>query len=121
MVLADSSIWIDHFCKANDELKELLNSDRILTHPFILGELCIGNFRKRDVVLTMLKLLPKAIVASDEEVGVFIEKHQLYGLGVGYIEMHLLASAILTKTRLWTGDKKLKEIAINLGCAYGKH
>lgn len=121
MILADSSIWIDHFRKNNLVLESLLGSENIFTHPFIIGELSLGNFRNRKAVLQLLQCLPKVIIASDDEVFVFIEKYQLYGSGVGYIDAHLLASAFLSKTRLWTKDKKLKEVAIYLGCSYSGH
>ncbi len=121
MILVDTSIWIEHFRKGDDELKETLYAGQVLTHPFIIGELSLGSLSNRKTVLQMLKDLPKATVASDDEVAVFIEKHRLYGLGIGYIDSHLLASAFLTKVRLWTKDKKLKETAMKLGCAYAKH
>lgn len=108
--------------RKNDlELEALLYSEQISTHPFIIGEIALGNLRNRKPVLQMLNYLSKAIVASDDEMSVFIENHHLYGKGIGHIDAHLLASALLTKTYIWTKDKKLKEIAMNLGCAYVKH
>lgn len=121
MIIADTSIWVDHFRREDEELKGLLYSGQVLLHPFIIGELSLGHFRSRKTVLQMLNDLPKAIIASDDEVAVFIEKHRLYGLGIGYIDSHLLASAFLTKVRIWTKDKRFKEVAVKLGCAYSGH
>ncbi len=121
MILVDSSVWIDHFRKGSEELKELLHSNQVLLHDFVIGELALGNFRNRTAILQMLNNLPKAIPATADEIFLFIDKHRLYGLGIGYIDSHLLASAILTQARLWTNDKKLKTIAAKLGCSYDRN
>ncbi len=121
MILVDTSIWIEHFRKGSDELKEILGVGQVLIHPFIIGELSLGSFRNRKIVLQMLGDLPKSVIALDDEVASFIEKHRLYGLGIGYVDVHLLASAILTNVRIWTRDKKLKEVAVKLGCSYIRH
>lgn len=121
MILVDSSVWIDHFRKGSEELKELLYSNQVLLHDFVIGELALGNFRNRKTVLQMLNDLPKAISATADETLLFIDKHRLYGLGIGYIDSHLLASVVLTEARLWTNDKKLKAAALKLGCSYAKH
>jgi len=121
MILVDSSVWIDHFRKGNEELRELLYSNQVMLHDFVIGELALGNFRNRKIVLQMLSDLPKAICATTDEAFLFIDKHRLYGLGIGYIDSHLLASAMLTEARLWTNDKKLKEIAVKLGCSYERN
>ena len=117
MILADTSIWVDHLRRNDTRLKTLLTANRIITHPFVIGELALGHLRQRDVVLRALRDLPQAISASDEEAFDFIEQHALYGLGIGYVDVHLLASARLTSARLWTRDKRLNEVAIKLRLA----
>lgn len=121
MILVDTSIWIDHFRASNAELVELLGSAQVLTHPFIIGEISLGNLHKRNIILSLLSDLTKATTASDDEVFAFIESNKLYGLGIGYVDSHLLASAHLTTVGLWTRDKKLNETAKKLGCAYSNH
>lgn len=121
MIIADSSVWIDHFRSGDAELIELLTAGKVLTHSFVIGELALSNFRKRAVVLRLLFDLPKAIAASDNEALEFIENNKLYGFGIGYIDAHLLASAFLSSSRLWARDKKLNEAAKKLGCAYIGH
>lgn len=118
MILVDSSVWIGHLRKSDVRLQEVLNSKRVLTHPFIIGELALGHLRPRNTVLSLLQNLPSSIQADDMEVLDFINRHTLYGLGVGYIDAHLLASARLTATSLWTLDKRLHEAAGKLGLAY---
>ncbi len=121
MIIVDSSIWIDHFRSGDAELTDLLGREQVLIHPFVVGELALGNFRKRTIVLELLFDLPKAIAASDDEALEFIENNKLYGLGIGYVDAHLLASAFLSASRLWTRDKKLNEAAKKLSCAYIGH
>ncbi|HCC69219.1 MAG TPA: VapC toxin family PIN domain ribonuclease, partial [Nitrospiraceae bacterium] len=89
-------------------------------HPFIVGELACGNLRNRTEILSLLQALPTATQAEHEDVMQFIENHQLMGKGLGYIDMHLLASALLTEVSIWTLDKKLYEIATELGIAFIK-
>ncbi len=115
MILVDSSIWIDYFRSGDVALAELLALGRVLTHPFIVGELALGNFRQRAVVLGSLRCLPKAVMATDEEVLVFIERRALFGMGIGYIDAHLLAAAELTPgSSLMTRDKRLAAAAKRL-------
>ncbi|MEZ5691586.1 MAG: hypothetical protein R3D71_07975 [Rickettsiales bacterium] len=110
MVLVDTSVWIDHFRSSNNELQSLLNECQVLSHNFIIGELSLGNFKKRNAILEYLNDFPKAIHAEDSEVANFIKKNKLFGRGIGYIDAHLLASAIITETHIWTNDKKLRNI-----------
>ncbi len=98
-------------------LVALLNGGRVLAHPFVIGELALGSLRQRDVVLGALRGLPQAVSANDEEVSEFIEQHALYGLGIGYVDVHLLAAARLSESRLWTRDKRLRDVAQRLGVA----
>jgi len=118
VILVDTSIWVNHFRKANDRLKELLLNGLVLTHPFVIGELACGNMKKRDEIISLLKALPVAEIATDDEVLYLIEKHGLMGIGIGLVDTHLLASTILTKTLLWTEDKRLLTAAKKLNILY---
>jgi len=117
MILVDSSVWVDHLRRGDTVLEALLNTEQVLAHPFVIGELALGNLRKREVLLHYLQNLPQAIIASDEEVFGFIERYKLFGLGIGYIDAHLLASTRLSAARLWTRDKRLHQAALKLGLA----
>jgi predicted nucleic acid-binding protein len=118
MILVDSSIWIDHLRGSDAALTGLLGGGRVLTHPFIIGELAMVSLRQRDVFLNALRDLPQAVVAADEEVLGFISQHVLFGLGIGYVDAHLLAAARLTPgASLWTRDKRLHDVAKSLGLA----
>jgi predicted nucleic acid-binding protein len=115
VILVDTSVWVDHFKRANPVLAGLLDNDDVLTHPFVIGELAVGNLNQRTGVLHALEQLPQAHLAYDEEVLRFVEQERLSGLGIGYIDAHLLASARLTTaTTLWTYDKRLAEVAERL-------
>jgi len=118
MILVDTSVWIDHL-RANDQiLAQLLMQDAVLIHPYVRGELALGNMQQRDVILNLLDNLPQATVAYADEVNFFIEKHALYGLGIGLIDVHLLAATQLSeKTTLWTRDKRLQAVANRLNLA----
>ena len=118
MVLVDTSVWIDHFRKHEDVLSDLLIKNNVLTHPFVRGELALGNLRQRDSILNLLDNLPQAIVVYAEEINFFIEKNALFGLGIGLIDAHLLASTqIAENTKLWTRDRKLMAAAMQLNIA----
>lgn len=118
MVLVDTSVWIAHLRAGAIGLEALLNEGHVVCHPFIVGELACGSLRNRSEILSLLRALPVAVHAEHEEVMQFIDNHNLMGKGLGYIDMHLLASAILTKVPLWTLDKKLNDVSSNLGLAY---
>jgi predicted nucleic acid-binding protein len=117
MILVDTSVWIDHLRKSNARLKALLGVGQVLVHSFVVGELALGNLRQRDVILRSLRDLPQAVSAGDGEVLGFIERNALFGLGIGYVDAQLLASARLSVALLWTHDKRLQEAAIKLGLA----
>ncbi len=118
MILVDTSVWIDYFRHGGAVLARLLGSGRVLTHPFVIGELALGNLRQRDQILRDLRGLPKATVASDHEVSHLIESQTLYGLGIGYVDVHLLAAARLTQGgSLWTLDRRLDGVAQRMGVA----
>lgn len=121
MILADTSVWIDHLRAGDAELAALLNGSQVLMHSFVLGELACGNLRNRTEVLALLKDLPRAVLATDEEVLFFIERYALMGRGIGYVDAHLLAAVTLGGgTRIWTRDKRLRTVADALALAYGK-
>ena len=114
MILADTSVWVDHFRKGNSKFKDFLLNAEIACHPFIIGELACGNLKKRSEILTLLNALPMATVANHAEVMTFIEKKKLMARGIGLIDVHLLASATLSRLSLWTLDKKLRQAAQQL-------
>jgi len=115
MVLVDTSVWVSHLHKGNTGLETLLNDGEVVCHPFIVGELACGNLKNRSEILSLLRALPMAAQAEHEEVMQFVENYRLMGKGLGYIDMHLLASALLTKVQLWTLDRKLKCVSLELG------
>ncbi len=120
MILVDTSVWVHYFRDADSTLTELLERGAALTHPFIIGELALGNLRQRERVLRMLSWLPAANVATTAEVLGFIDRNALFGRGVGYVDVHLLAATRLTVgSRLWTLDKRLNDVAVQLGVAAG--
>lgn len=119
MILVDSSVWVDHLRAGHPILVGLLNSGMVLAHPFVIGELALGSLRQREVILGSLRDLPQATVAEDSEVGGFIEQQALFGLGIGYVDAHLLASIKLTPgSTLWTRDRRLHEVAARMGVAF---
>lgn len=114
-VLADTSIWVDHFRRADVRLAGLLDRGDIVTHPFVIGELLLGGVPKASDMLDDLNTLPKATIASNDEVLDFIVKRKLAGLGIGYVDAHLLASTMLTiEAKIWTHDKRLLAAAGSL-------
>jgi len=123
MMLVDTSIWVDHLRQGDGLLTQPLESGRVLTHPYVIGELSLGSLQNRRAVLDALKDLPQVSVATDDEVYRFIETNALFGIGIGYIDAHLLAAVRLTPgTSLWTRDKRLLAAGTRLGLAYSfKH
>jgi len=116
MILADTSIWIDHLNRNEPDLLRQLEAGAVLAHPFIIGEIALGNLRQRALILGALRDLPQAIIATDDEVMDFIDRHSLAGRGIGYVDAHLLASVRLTPdARLWTRDRRLSTLADGLG------
>jgi len=118
MILVDTSIWVSHFQYGNPRLETLLLNGEVACHSFIIGELACGNLKNRQEILSLLKALPAAMKAEHNEVLHFIEQHQLMGMGLGYVDVHLLASALLSKIPLWTKDKGLKKAALKLNISY---
>ena len=120
MTLVDTSVWVDHLRAGDMALAALLGAGMVLAHPFVIGELALGNLRQREIVLEALADLPHARVATDAEVLHFTERHALFGRGIGYVDAHLLAAAQLTVgTEMWTNDKRLHGVAVQLGLATG--
>ena len=111
MVLVDTSVWIDHFRQGGNKLVGLLENNLVLMHPFIVGELACGHLRNRDEILALLHELPQITVATDTEVLHFIAQRDVKARGVGYLDMHLLASVELhSQASLWTRDKRLAAV-----------
>lgn len=117
MILVDTSIWIDHLRAGSPALSGLLEAGRCCCHPFVIGELACGNLGKRQEILGLLQSLPSLSAATDAETLFFIERHRLMGRGIGYVDVHLLAATAIHGARLWTRDKRLKDIAEALGLA----
>ena len=116
MILVDTSVWIDHLCRPQARLVHLLETGEVLGHPFVRAELGLGSLRDRAGLLRELARLPQAIIARVADVDAFIERHHLFGQGIGYVDCHLLAAARLSpQTLLWTHDKRLASIAKTLG------
>ena len=119
MILVDTPVWIDHLKTADPMMQNLLDRGHILSHPFVVGEIAVGMFRNREMIITDLRKLPKVTVATDDEVLRMITDRKLYGCGVGYIDMHLLASVLLTpNAHVWTRDRRLHDVATSLGVAH---
>jgi predicted nucleic acid-binding protein len=114
MTLVDTSVWVDHFRNGNTELQNLLQSNEVLMHPFIMGELSCGTMRNRGEILRLLQELPEALVAEHEEVLGLVERKRLWGRGIGWIDVHLLASALLSRSTIWTLDRQLSRVASSL-------
>ena len=117
MILVDTSVWIDHLRATNRQLAGLLLEAQVLCHPFVVGELACGALKRRAEILALLRNLPRAPVVDDEEVLSFIEAHALMGSGLGWVDVHILASVCLAGERLWTGDHRLSQAARRLGVA----
>jgi len=120
VILVDSSVWVAHLRSDDRTLVRLLENAQVLVHPFVIGELALGNIRQRSNLLDRLQDLPRASVASDRDVLRFIERHELFGRGIGYVDVHLLAAVRLTlNSSIWTRDKGLLTVANHLGVASG--
>ncbi|MBV9762535.1 MAG: PIN domain-containing protein [Acidobacteriaceae bacterium] len=111
MFLVDTSVWIDHFRSSNASLRDLLNEGIVLMHPFVMGELACGSLKNRKAVLANLQELPLAISAEHQEVMRLMEQRSLWSKGIGWIDAHLIASALLSGCRLYTLDGKMREAA----------
>jgi len=115
MILVDTSVWINHLRAGNKQLSELLVRGDVVCHPLIIGELACGQLQRRKEVLALLHALPVVERVSDDEILFFIEKHRLFGRGLGLIDIHLLAACSITPATLWTLDSKLQKAAKDFG------
>jgi predicted nucleic acid-binding protein len=120
LILADTSVWIDHFRSGNKELQKALNQGQVVIHPWIIAELALGSLRERTRTLAMLDLLPRVRIAQMSELRLMIEDRHLYSLGIGLTDAHLIAAVFLNPpTLLWTKDKRLRKLAEALGIQAG--
>jgi predicted nucleic acid-binding protein len=120
LILADTSIWIDHLCSLDKEMREHLNRGEIVIHPFIIAELALGSLRERAKTLALLDLLPQVRMPQLAEARLMIEARRLYSSGIGLIDAHLIASILIdSSTLLWTRDKPLRKVAEALGIHAG--
>ena len=119
MILVDTSVWIGHLRGTEPDLAGALDAGVVLMHPFVLGELACGNLRNRGEVLGLLAALAAAPVATDEEALLYIERHDLMGRGIGWVDVHLLAAVALAGTAtLWTRDARLRAVATELSLSH---
>lgn len=114
MILVDSSVWIDHWRRGNSRLATALELGRVVAHPFVIGELACGTIPRRLSTLPLLEALPLVLAARHDEVMMLIERHRISGTGLGWVDAHLLASAMLSATPLWTLDRPLRRAAERL-------
>jgi predicted nucleic acid-binding protein len=122
MILVDTSVWVDHLRKGEPALVAALETGQVLMHPFVVGELACGSLNNRTEVLSLLHDLPQAPVATDAEALGFIDRHELMGRGIGYLDVHLLVSVALTDpARIWTRDKRLAVVADILALRFRLH
>jgi predicted nucleic acid-binding protein len=116
LILADTSVWIDHLRSGNKDLRRHLDQRQIVIHPFVIAELALGSLKERTKMLALLDLLPQVRVAQLNELRLTIEARRLYNLGIGLTDAHLIASVLIdSPTLLWTRDKRLRQAAENLG------
>jgi predicted nucleic acid-binding protein len=119
LILVDTSVWVDHLRRGDPGLVDLLERSIVIMHPFVVGEIACGSLQSGEAILELLQDLPAAAVAEGDEVLRFIESRALHGKGIGYVDVHLLASVALTEgAQIWTRDKKLRLVAQTMGCAY---
>ena len=115
MILADTSVWVDHLRRANVRMAALLEEGEIAGHPFVIGELALGHLKERREILELLANLPQSTLADHEEVLRFVEQRELARSGLGWVDVHLLAAAALDRSGLWTLDRRLAAVASSFG------
>jgi predicted nucleic acid-binding protein len=119
VTLVDTSIWVDHFRASETKLVALLGRGWVVGHPAVIGEIACGNLHQRAKILADLTALPAAVEASSQEAMGLVERSKLYGLGLGWIDVQLIASALLSECKLWTRDKRLERAAQSVGVETG--
>jgi len=117
VILVDTSVWVDHLRRGDSELATALERGEVVCHDFVIGELACGRLSARAEILNLLEALPRAPVVEQEEVIAFVERHGLAGVGIGWIDAHLLASARLGQVAFWTRDARLRRAALRIGAA----
>ncbi len=118
MILVDTSVWLDHLNKGLPAMSRLLERNEVAMHPFVAGEIAMGRWKLREITLNQLGQLPRVMNARHDEVMRFVDEEQLYGIGIGYIDAHLLvATRITAGCAFWTSDKRLHLAATRLGIA----
>jgi hypothetical protein len=118
MVLVDTSVWIDHFNFGDRDLEILLDENEVAVHLLVIGELACGNFKNRKLILSLLNALPLTREISKDEFFLFLDQHRLFGTGMGFVDVHLLASALISDCAIYTRDKALLSSANKLKIAY---
>jgi predicted nucleic acid-binding protein len=121
MILVDTSVWVDHLRRRNSRLTQLLLNEEVLCHAFIIGELACSQMRHRAEVLSLLRALPRAPHLDDDETLAFLDTHPLMGRRLGWIDVHLLASTLLSHASLWSLDRQLMQAAMRLGSGFAVH
>jgi len=118
MILVDTSVWVDFLRRGDPAMVSLLETEQVISHDFVIGELACGNLHNRTEILELLRSLPRLATATEEEASFLLESRRLMGRGIGYIDVHLLAATMLGGARLWTRDKALRTIAEQVDCAH---
>lgn len=118
MILVDTSVWIEHLRRGNRSLADLLETGQVACHPFVIGEIALGSLRRRTEILGWLAELPTVQVARHEEALALVEQRGLAGKGIGWVDVHLVASALLESLPLWTLDRRLASLARDLDLAW---
>jgi hypothetical protein len=120
MILVDTSVWVDHLRRRNAALVALLEHAEVLTHPFVIGEIALGAPKDRAQVITLLEELPGIPAAPHADVLALVERRGLGGAGIGWVDAHLLASAVVDRVPLWTLDRRLALTAVRLGVGWDR-
>jgi predicted nucleic acid-binding protein len=118
VILVDTSVWIRHLRSTDDRLVVLLEQDLVSCHPFVIGELAMGFLKQRATFLGLLDRLPASPLVSQQDVRTLVERRALHGTGLGWLDAHLLAAAVINHMQLWTLDRRLADAANDLGVRY---
>lgn len=117
-ILADTSVWITHFKKELPEFIDILNAGKVILHPFIIGELACGGLQKKQDIFKLIESMPQTVCLEHEEIMSLIEAHEFSNQGIGYVDVHLIGSCLLSDNLLWTYDKALKKVAKKMKLHY---